>query len=52
MCLLNTVVPLIFFLIFLFTLTGEDTDLFDMGQFKGSFKKILQRALKNVRKCI
>ncbi|KAK2506249.1 hypothetical protein MC885_014652 [Smutsia gigantea] len=27
---------------------GEDTDLFDMGQFKGSFKKILQRALKNV----
>lgn len=27
---------------------GEDTDLFDMKQFKSSFKKILQRALKNV----
>lgn len=38
-----------FFLIFLFTLTGGDTDLFDMEQFKSSFKKILQRALKNVR---
>ncbi|CAK7317329.1 centromere protein N isoform X1 [Vulpes vulpes] len=27
---------------------GEDIDLFDMEQFKSSFKKILQRALKNV----
>uniref|UniRef100_A0A8D1LC04 Centromere protein N n=1 Tax=Sus scrofa TaxID=9823 RepID=A0A8D1LC04_PIG len=27
---------------------GGDTDLFDMEQFKSSFKKILQRALKNV----
>ncbi|TKC48721.1 hypothetical protein EI555_002289 [Monodon monoceros] len=27
---------------------GEDTDLFDMEQFKSSFKKILKRALKNV----
>lgn len=27
---------------------GEDIDLFDMEQFKRSFKKILQRALKNV----
>ncbi|XP_037671958.1 centromere protein N [Choloepus didactylus] len=27
---------------------GEDIDLFDMKQFKSSFKKILQRALKNV----
>ncbi|XP_062968688.1 centromere protein N isoform X3 [Cynocephalus volans] len=27
---------------------GEDTDLFDMKQFKSAFKKILQRALKNV----
>uniref|UniRef100_A0A8C3W0N6 Centromere protein N n=1 Tax=Catagonus wagneri TaxID=51154 RepID=A0A8C3W0N6_9CETA len=27
---------------------GGDTDLFDMEQFKNSFKKILQRALKNV----
>ncbi|XP_011797537.1 PREDICTED: centromere protein N isoform X3 [Colobus angolensis palliatus] len=27
---------------------GEDVDLFDMKQFKNSFKKILQRALKNV----
>ncbi|XP_004437138.1 PREDICTED: centromere protein N isoform X2 [Ceratotherium simum simum] len=27
---------------------GEDSDLFDMEQFKSSFKKILQRALKNV----
>lgn len=27
---------------------GEDTDLSDMEQFKSSFKKILQRALKNV----
>ncbi|XP_006152654.1 centromere protein N isoform X1 [Tupaia chinensis] len=27
---------------------GEDVDLFDMEQFKSSFKKILQRALKNV----
>ncbi|XP_014447903.1 centromere protein N-like [Tupaia chinensis] len=27
---------------------GEDVDLFDMEHFKGSFKKILQRALKNV----
>uniref|UniRef100_A0A8C6ARE1 Centromere protein N n=1 Tax=Monodon monoceros TaxID=40151 RepID=A0A8C6ARE1_MONMO len=26
----------------------EDTDLFDMEQFKSSFKKILKRALKNV----
>ncbi|XP_006152656.1 centromere protein N isoform X2 [Tupaia chinensis] len=26
---------------------GEDVDLFDMEQFKSSFKKILQRALKN-----
>nr|XP_019796279.1 centromere protein N isoform X6 [Tursiops truncatus] len=26
---------------------GEDTDLFDMEQFKSSFKKILKRALKN-----
>uniref|UniRef100_A0A2K6T438 Centromere protein N n=1 Tax=Saimiri boliviensis boliviensis TaxID=39432 RepID=A0A2K6T438_SAIBB len=26
---------------------GEDVDLFDMKQFKNSFKKILQRALKN-----
>ncbi|XP_058384327.1 centromere protein N isoform X2 [Diceros bicornis minor] len=26
---------------------GEDSDLFDMEQFKSSFKKILQRALKN-----
>uniref|UniRef100_A0A8D1XFE8 Centromere protein N n=1 Tax=Sus scrofa TaxID=9823 RepID=A0A8D1XFE8_PIG len=26
---------------------GGDTDLFDMEQFKSSFKKILQRALKN-----
>ncbi|XP_062968687.1 centromere protein N isoform X2 [Cynocephalus volans] len=26
----------------------EDTDLFDMKQFKSAFKKILQRALKNV----
>ncbi|OWK15700.1 CENPN, partial [Cervus elaphus hippelaphus] len=28
---------------------GDDIDLFDMEQFKSSFKKILQRALKNVR---
>ncbi|XP_073911695.1 centromere protein N isoform X1 [Castor canadensis] len=28
--------------------TDEDVDLFDMEQFKSSFKKILQRALKNV----
>ncbi|KAM7332411.1 hypothetical protein ACRRTK_009119 [Alexandromys fortis] len=27
---------------------GEDVDLFDMKQFQASFKKILQRALKNV----
>ncbi|XP_058530160.1 centromere protein N isoform X2 [Ochotona princeps] len=27
---------------------GEDLDLFDIEQFKSSFKKILQRALKNV----
>ncbi|KAM5262405.1 centromere protein N isoform 2-T2 [Ctenodactylus gundi] len=27
---------------------GEDVDLFDMEEFKRSFKKILQRALKNV----
>lgn len=27
---------------------GDDIDLFDMEQFKSSFKKILQRALKNV----
>lgn len=27
---------------------GEDSDLFDMEQFKSSFKRILQRALKNV----
>ncbi|XP_073911698.1 centromere protein N isoform X4 [Castor canadensis] len=27
--------------------TDEDVDLFDMEQFKSSFKKILQRALKN-----
>ncbi|XP_059939293.1 centromere protein N isoform X3 [Mesoplodon densirostris] len=27
---------------------GEGTDLFDMEQFKSSFKKILKRALKNV----
>lgn len=27
---------------------GEDSDLFDMEQFKSSFKKILQRTLKNV----
>lgn len=27
---------------------GEDVDLFDMKQFQSSFKKILQRALKNV----
>uniref|UniRef100_A0A2K6FRS6 Centromere protein N n=1 Tax=Propithecus coquereli TaxID=379532 RepID=A0A2K6FRS6_PROCO len=27
---------------------GEDIDLFDMKQFKSSFKKVLQRALKNV----
>uniref|UniRef100_A0A8C8YV00 Centromere protein N n=1 Tax=Prolemur simus TaxID=1328070 RepID=A0A8C8YV00_PROSS len=27
---------------------GEDVDLFDMKQFKSSFKKVLQRALKNV----
>ncbi|XP_051025047.1 centromere protein N [Acomys russatus] len=27
---------------------GEDVDLFDMRQFQSSFKKILQRALKNV----
>ncbi|XP_005345787.1 centromere protein N [Microtus ochrogaster] len=27
---------------------GEDVDLFDMKHFQGSFKKILQRALKNV----
>uniref|UniRef100_A0A2K6V4J2 Centromere protein N n=1 Tax=Saimiri boliviensis boliviensis TaxID=39432 RepID=A0A2K6V4J2_SAIBB len=26
---------------------GEDVDLFDMKQFKNSFKKIIQRALKN-----
>lgn len=30
-------------------LTGEDVDLFDMEQFQSSFKRILQRALKNVR---
>ncbi|XP_057609725.1 centromere protein N isoform X2 [Chionomys nivalis] len=29
---------------------GEDVDLFDMKQFQGSFKKILQRALKNALK--
>ncbi|XP_008063163.1 centromere protein N isoform X1 [Carlito syrichta] len=27
---------------------GDDVDLFDMNQFKSSFKKVLQRALKNV----
>ncbi|XP_008063164.1 centromere protein N isoform X3 [Carlito syrichta] len=26
---------------------GDDVDLFDMNQFKSSFKKVLQRALKN-----
>lgn len=43
-CIEDSVAPLIF----LFTLTGDDIDLFDMEQFKSSFKKILQRALKNV----
>nr|XP_012321401.1 centromere protein N [Aotus nancymaae] len=28
---------------------GEDVDLFDIKQFKNSFKKILQRALKNLQ---
>lgn len=48
MYFLNIVLPWFAF-IFLFILTGEDIDLFDMEQFKSSFVKILQRALKNVR---
>lgn len=41
--------PLFFLFLSLCILTGEEIDFFDMEQFQRSFKRILQRALKNVR---